>query len=124
MTDVITVAIRQPYIISWVSILAVGVHRIRSPVEASDCVLLRLATPGRFAVPQFGGRMPGGMAVPRDEVHRLLIDRRDAPLIELVVLEFIVAPCEYPTRLLFPVRIPIWMLQNVKCHRVRVYFCI
>src|ERR1022692_868729 len=86
MPNVIAVAIGEPVVVAWITVLAVRVHHVRGPVQTAYGGILQCQIPGFLAVEQFNGRMPRSVAIAGHFVSRLLVDRDHAELFPFVVI--------------------------------------
>ena len=122
VADVIAIPIGQPDIVADIAVLPVRIDGVRSPVKTADGLVLTRVVAGRFAVPEFHRGVPRGVAVSRHPVDGLLVDRGDAPLLVLVIGEFLVAPRQDPGGQLFPARIETGVVQKIHGHGVAIDF--
>src|ERR1022692_4273303 len=136
MPDVIAVAIGEPVVVAWITVLAVRIHHVRGPVQAAYGGILQCRIPGFLAVEQLHGRMARSVTVASVEqlhgrmarsvtvaghfVCRLLVDRDHAELFPFVVGEGLIAPIQDEGRILLSLGVPGRMFEDVSRQSVGV----
>src|ERR1022692_4686360 len=120
MPDVIAVAIGEPVVVAWITVLAVRIHHVRGPVQAAYGGILQCRIPGFLAVEQLHGRMARSVTVAGHFVCRLLVDRDHAELFPFVVGEGLIAPIQDEGRILLSLGVPGRMFEDVSRQSVGV----
>src|ERR1039457_2343148 len=120
MPNVIAVAIGEPVVVAWITVLAVRVNHVRGPVQAANGGILQCRVPAFLAIEQLNGRMARSVTIAGHFVSRLLVDRDHAELLPFVVGEGLVAPVEDGGRVFLAEGVPGRMFEDVSRQSVGV----